>query len=123
MDINNVMLVGRITKELELKQVGEKNLLKFSIACNRMKKDEADFINCVAWEKTAEIISKFCSKGSKVGIVGRIQTGSYDDKEGKKVYTTDIVVQQVQFLDSKKKDGANDNTENTDNVSDDEFPF
>jgi len=105
MDINNVTLVGRITKDLELKNFGEKNLLKFSIACNRMKKDEADFINCVAWEKTAEIIAKFCSKGSKIGIVGRLQTGSYD-KEGVKIYTTDIIIQQVQLLDSKKKEDA-----------------
>jgi single-strand DNA-binding protein len=79
-----------------------------------MKKDEVDFINCIAWEKTAEIIGEYCSKGNRIAIVGRIQTGSYD-KDGTKVYTTDIIINSVQLLGEKKN--------NTENDVDEIFPY
>lgn len=99
MDINVVMLIGRLTKDADVR-AGEKTIAKFSVAVNRMKKDEADFLNCVAFGKTAEVVEKYTHKGSRVGIRGRIQTGSYE-KDGRKVYTTDIIVDEIQLLDPK----------------------
>ena len=105
---NVTVLVGRITRDLELKQTtnGVSNA-RFSVAVNRpfAKKDsneqQADFINCVAWRAQAENLVKYCGKGSLVAVQGSIQTGSYTDRDGKKVYTTDVVANNIQFLDSK----------------------
>lgn len=74
---------------------------KFTIAVNRMKKGESDFINCIAFGKTAETISQYFTKGKQIAIVGRIQTGSYDAQDGTKRYTTDIVVESFDFIESK----------------------
>ena len=77
-------------------------VVKFTLAINREnKKDESDFISCVAYGNQADLVSKYLDKGSKVSVEGHIQTGSYE-KDGKKTYTTDIVVEKIQFLDSKK---------------------
>ena len=99
--LNKCILMGRITKDLEIRQAGETKVLKFNLAVNRMKKDEADFISCVSFGKTAEFITQYMSKGSQIAIEGRIQTGSYD-KDGTKVYTTDVVIEKCYFADSKK---------------------
>ena len=105
--INRVVLVGRLTKDLELKYTtnGIANL-RFTIATNRQFKTDngpqADFINCVAWRNQAENMAKFLSKGSLIGIEGRIETGSYQAQDGSTRYTTDIVCDNVQFLESKK---------------------
>ena len=107
--MNNVNLIGRITKDLELKysQAAEPMaILKFTLAVNRMKKDEADFINCLAFGKTAENISKFFGKGKLIGLNGHIQTGSYDNKEGNKVYTTEVVVDKFDFLEKRDSSDA-----------------
>lgn len=106
--MNSAILTGRITKDLELRQTqGGTAVLNFGLAVDRrFKKDgeqTADFINIVCWGKTAELVAQYMSKGSKIGVIGRIQTGSYE-KEGQKVYTTDVIAEQVEFLDSKKKD-------------------
>ena len=77
-------------------------IAKFTLAVDRIKKDEADFISCVAFGKTAEFIEKYITKGTKVVVEGRWQTGSYDNKEGKKVYTNDCVVEHMEFAESKK---------------------
>lgn len=109
--INRVVLVGRITKDIELRktQTGT-SVVSFTMAVNRRFKQEgqpdADFIRCIAWSKTAELMSQYLSKGAQIGVEGRIQTGSYQDKDGKTVYTTDVVVENVQFLEPK---GANTN--------------
>ncbi len=103
MDINNVILVGRLTKDADIRTGNDKTIAKFSIAVNRMKKDEADFLNCVAFGKTAEIVEKYTHKGSRIAIRGRIQTGSYE-KDGRKVYTTDIIAEEIQLLDPKSEE-------------------
>lgn len=111
MDINNVILVGRLTKDADIRTGNDKTIAKFSIAVNRMKKDEADFLNCVAFGKTAEIVEKYTHKGSRIAIRGRIQTGSYE-KDGRKVYTTDIIAEEIQLLDPKSEEppvSKNDN--------------
>lgn len=103
--MNNVCIIGRLTKDLETRtsQNGT-TIAKTSIAVNRkFKRDEADFINLIAFNKTAELMSQYLGKGSQVGIDGRIQTGSYDNKDGKKVYTFDVVVDNITFLDNKKE--------------------
>lgn len=113
--MNNFVGIGRITKDLELKQTtsGIANV-RFTVAINRAFKgqngeQQADFINCVAWRAQAENLVKYCGKGSLVAVQGSIQTGSYTDRDGKKVYTTDVVANNIQFLDTKSStnNGAN----------------
>ena len=103
--INNVVLVGRLTRDPELRktQTG-KSVLSFSCAVNRKFKTEtqtADFINCVAWNQTADFLARYATKGALVGIEGRIQTRNYDDKTGNRVYVTEVVCDSVQLLESK----------------------
>lgn len=114
--INRVVLVGRLTKDAQLAYTpsGVANA-RFTLAVNRTFANqsgerEADFINCVAWRKTAENTANFTKKGSLVGIEGRIQTGSYEGQDGKRVYTTDIVADSVQFLEPR---GAAEGREST----------
>ena len=102
--MNKAILIGRITADPIIKPAGETQVCKFSIAVDRKNKTadkSADFINCVAWGKTAEFISKYFRQGSKIAIEGHIQTGSYE-KEGRKIYTFDVVIESVEFADSKK---------------------
>ena len=103
--INKVVLVGRLTKDVELRYTqSNKAVCKFTLAVNRTyNKDETDFILCVAWDKQAENMSKFVGKGRLLGIDGHIQTGSYDNKDGVRVYTTEVIADSVQFLDSKSQ--------------------
>ena len=103
--MNKVILIGRLTKDCELKQNGEMAVSRFTVAVDRKFKKEgentADFINCVAFKTHAENISKYFTKGNRIGIVGHIQTGSYTNKEGQKVYTTDVIVDEWEFVESK----------------------
>ena len=108
MSINRVVLVGRLTKDIEIRmtQSGAK-IGSFTLAVQRNRAGaggqvEADFIRCLAIGKTAENMERYTHKGSLVGIEGRIQTGSYTDRDGKKVYTTDVSCESVQFLDPKE---------------------
>ncbi len=103
--MNKVILSGRLTRDAEVRysQSGSA-VAKFSLAVDRkFNKEEqsADFINCVAFNKTAEFLEQYGKKGTKFIVEGRIQTGSYTDKNGNKVYTTDVVVEQVEFAESK----------------------
>ena len=102
--MNNVNLIGRLVKDVEFRSTGSgKQVANFMLAVNRpFGNDEADFLKIVAWNKTAEVCEKYLSKGSQVGITGRIQTGKYEDKDGKMIYTTDIVANEVIFIGSKK---------------------
>lgn len=102
--MNKFIAIGRTTKDIELRYT-QNNLAvaRFTLAVNRKKKEDgADFINCIAWNKTAEIMDKYVKTGDRIGIVGRIQTGSYE-KDGHKVYTTDIVVEELEFLQNKQE--------------------
>lgn len=106
--INNVVLVCRTTKHLELKQNSNgTSYVQFTLAVNRAFKDEqgnqqADFINCVVWGKQAENAAKFVGKGAQIGVEGRIQTRTYDDTNGTRHYVTEVVVSRVTFLESKR---------------------
>ena len=105
--MNNVSLVGRLTKDVELRQTGSNTAVATgTLAVNRQFKNangekEVDFINIVAWRKTAEILSSYASKGSQIGITGRIQTRSYEGNDGKRVYVTEVVAETVMLLDNK----------------------
>ncbi len=104
--INRVILVGRLTKAPELRrtQTGT-SVMSYTLAVGRRTRQpgqpEADFINCVAWNKTAELMAQYLHKGSLVGIEGRIQTRSYDNQQGQRVYVTEVVSDSVQFLEPK----------------------
>ena|SRR5690554_3425113 len=109
--MNNVSLIGRLVRQPELKQTTNGTAYcKFTLAVNRrFKRNEADFINCVAWKGTAENLTRFMKKGSRVGVVGAIQTGSYQNQNGQKVYTTEVNVSEVEFLDTKAETQNNNN--------------
>lgn len=99
--MNKTQLLGRLTKDIELKETANSTIGRFTLAVPRMKKDdETDFINCKVWGKKAEIMEKFIKKGHKVCIAGRLETGSYE-KDGRKVYTTEVVVEDFDFIESK----------------------
>jgi single-strand DNA-binding protein len=104
--MNSTALIGRLTKENELRYSPSGTaVLRNSLAVNRkFKKDETDFINILAFGKTAELIANHLGKGDQVGIEGHIQTGSYENSEGKKVYTTEVVVDNITFIGGKKQD-------------------
>lgn len=105
-DLNNVTLTGNITKDLEFKTTSSgKGFCKTSIAVNGFSKDDVNFINIIAWEKTAEVLSKYCKKGDKIAVVGRIQNGMYE-KDGVKHYTTDIVITSLTLLGNNKKENS-----------------
>lgn len=102
--MNRVVLIGRPTKEIEMRQ-GEMSVARFTLAVDRMKKeDPADFISCVAFGKTADVIGKYGGKGRRIAVEGRIQTGSYTNKDGGKVYTTDVVVERSEIIEWAEKD-------------------
>lgn len=101
--MNNVSLVGRLTRDPEIKATNSgSSYARFSIAVDRRGKDAGtDFINIVAFGKTSEFIERYFRKGQRIGINGRIQTGSYEGKDGKKVYTFDVIAENVEFVESK----------------------
>lgn len=105
--INKVILTGRLTKPLSLARTGTNRVYsRFTLAVNRRTTNDnqqaSDFINCIAWNKTAEVMYEHLSKGALIGIEGRLNTGSYE-KNGEKIYTTDVVVENFHFLESKNK--------------------
>ena len=113
--INRVVLVGRLTKDPVLRKTANgASVTSFTLTCTRRYKQEgqpdADFINTVVWNKTADSVSQYTHKGSLVGVEGRIQTRSYDDKDGKRVYVTEVVADSVQFLESKSAAASNANS-------------
>ncbi|MDN6626247.1 MAG: single-stranded DNA-binding protein [Pisciglobus halotolerans] len=132
--MNNVSLVGRLTKDIDLRYTSNGTAVgNFTLAVNKPFKNqsgeqEADFIRCVIWRKSAEAMANYTSKGSMVSVSGSIETGSYDDNDGKRVYTTEVNVNNVQFLDSKKDSGSNQQQSNYPSnqpvdISDDSLPF
>lgn len=149
--MNRVILMGRLTKDPEIRCVDSEksvSLARFTLAVNRRFKKEgdaqmADFISCVAFRKTAEFIEKYCNQGTKLVVDGRISTSTYLDKDGKKVFSTIIIVENCEFAESKaaadsRSNGNNNNFSNNnsdtsidadgfmnipDDVSDEGLPF
>ncbi|MFJ7663723.1 single-stranded DNA-binding protein [Lysinibacillus sp. NPDC097162] len=118
MSLNRVILVGRLTKDPELRYTPNGIAsCRFTVAVNRTFKGqngepEADFISCVAWRKQAENLANFMKKGNLIGLEGRIQTGSYEGQDGKRVYTTDVVADSIQFLEPRNSTGSSQSTPN-----------
>ena len=111
--MNKVILIGRLTKDPELRFAAGSGtaVSRFSVAVTRpFKKDETDFINCVAFGKTAETISQYLTKGRQIAVTGSIRTGSYDAQDGTKRYTTDVAVESFEFIGSGNG-GARDNAD------------
>ena len=142
--MNKVILMGRLTRDPEVRYTQTNNTLvaSFSLAVNRRfarqgEERQADFINIVAWSKTGEFCSKYFKKGQQVGVIGRIQTRSWDDDQGQKHYVTEVVAEEAYFADSRRDgDGQGAGFENTfgENIannsefqvtsgSDDDLPF
>lgn len=110
--MNKSILVGRLTKKPELQTTANGvSVCSFTAAVNRRFKNadgeyDADFINCVVWRNQAEFLCKYFDKGSQIGLVGSIQTRNYDDKDGKKVYITEVVADEIHFVGDKSKTEA-----------------
>lgn len=110
--MNKVVLVGRLSKDPELRSTQSGTaVVSFTVACDRRfvkegEERQADFINCVAWNKTAEFVSRYFTKGMRIALDGRIQTRSYDDQNGNKRYITEVVAEDVEFAQSKNENGA-----------------
>ena len=126
--MNSVQLVGRFTRDPEVKYTdGGTSIARFSLAVDRRYKSEngptADFPNCVAFGKTAEFIEKYFHKGMRMGCQGRIQTGSYTDNDGRKIYTTDVVVENCEFVESKNSQASEQNNEALVKADDDGFMY
>lgn len=135
--MNKAILKGRMTKDATIRYTKDgKAVASFSIACDRMKdkngNQQADFINCVAWEKIADTVSKYCGKGREILVEGRIQTRNYDASDGSKRYVTEVVVTHLEFC-GKKSDAQgggqqgnqqqNANSETYNQLTEDEIPF
>lgn len=139
--INNVVLVGRMTRDAELRYTPQnKAVATFTLAVNRNFKNqngerETDFINCILWNQPAENLANWAKKGTLIGITGRIQTRNYENQQGQRVYVTEVMANNFQMLESKdQQDGQNQgsyqnngqsafgNNQSMD-ISDDDLPF
>lgn len=131
--MNSVILMGRLTADPELRTTNNGlNYCRFTVAVDRYSKGEdkkTDFINCVAWRQTAEFIERYFSKGKMIAVQGSIQTGSYTNKDGAKVYTTDVLVDKAHFcgdkgsVTSQSAAAAVDNNHSESSPVDDDLPF
>ena len=135
--MNQVICIGRLTKDIELRySQNQTAIARFSLALDRGKdksgeKLGTDFPNFIAFGKTAEALEKWTKKGSRVAVTGRLQTGSYDDKEGRKVYTTDVLVERMEIIDFKNQSsegagtdaGVYDGFHAFDDEDDSDIPF
>lgn len=127
--INRVVLIGRLTRDPELRRTQQGDAVtSFTLAVNRnyTAKDgqqQADFINCVVWRKQAENVEKYCSKGSMVGVEGRLQSRSYDNAQGQKVFVTEVFCSNVQFIGSGQKNQPQPQNNAVDNTFNDTQQF
>lgn len=127
--MNKVILMGRLTRDPDIRYSqgtnGSMAIARYSLAVDRKFKQEgqptADFINCIAFGKLGEFAEKYLHKGTKITISGRIQTGSYTNKDGQKVYTTDVVVEEQEFAESKNANSDNSNSQTPSSASSDGF--
>lgn len=145
--INNVVLVGRLTKDPDLRYTGSGTpVASFTLAVNRDFKNaageqEADFINCVIWRKSAETLANTVRKGQQIGVVGRVQTRSYENQQGQKVFVTEVVAERFNYLEKREGNSNSSNNQKQSNnqqnfdrnsdpfsgssidISDDDLPF
>lgn len=119
--MNHVVLIGRTTKDIEVMKTNSgKSVSSFTLAVDRYNgngENLTDFINCVAWNKTAETLSRYVHKGHKVGIEGSLQVRSYEDKQGQNRYVTEVVVNRIEFLQSRSNEQSNDNSNEIEEIN------
>lgn len=127
--MNKIILIGNLTKDPELTSTNSGiSVCRFTLAVSRKYKNadgekETDFINCVAWRNLADTIERFVKKGSKIGVIGSMQTRSYEAQDGTKRYVTEVVADEIEFLSTKDKaEPEKPKTEQT-TMSDDDLPF
>ena len=120
--MNKVILTGRTTNDIEIKSTGEHTYTRFNLAVSRMKGNESDFISCQAWNKTAELLKNYVAKGDRIAVEGSIRTGSYE-KNGQRVYTTDVVVERVEFLSTKQKEEPKKDVPEGFSKLEEDYPF
>ena len=125
--MNKVILMGRLTKDPDIRYSGKTTtpVATFTIAVNRRfsKEQQADFFQIVAWDKQAEFCSKYFSKGQQIGIIGKLQTRTWDDVEGKRHYVTEVIAEEAYFADSKKEQQGDAFEEDSDYRPMDEDPI
>ena len=128
--MNKTILMGRLTKDPDTRytQTTNTQVTSFTLAVNRRfakqgEERQADFINIVAWNKTAEFVSKYFKKGQQVGVIGRIQTRNYDDEQGTKHYITEVIAEEVYFAGDKKEETQSNTTDNFEITDMDSLPF
>jgi single-strand DNA-binding protein len=132
--MNKVVLMGRLTRDPEVRYTQTNNTLvaSFSLAVNRRfakqgEERQADFVNIVAWSKTGEFCSKYFKKGQQVGVIGRIQTRTWDDEQGQKHYATEVVAEEVEFISTKNNDAVEtrkeDEVTKLEPIDDNDLPF
>lgn len=132
--MNKVILIGRLTRDPDIRQSGETEVARYTLAVDRRRRanegdPSADFISCVAFGKSAEFAGQYLHKGMKIAVTGRIQTGSYTNKDGQKIYTTDVVVDSHEFCESKQPAAAGGSKQAADGFMkipdeiDEELPF
>lgn len=111
--MNNVVLIGRLTRDVDLRYTSQSQtaVAIFTLAINRMK-DGTDYPRCKAFGKIAENTERYCRKGSLVAVKGRLETGSYQDKDGKTIYTTDVICDNVEFINTQSRPEQPDETMN-----------
>lgn len=101
--MNKVVLIGRLTRDPEIRANNDKIVAKYTLAVDRYGKDRgADFISCTAFGKSAEFADKYLKQGTKIVVLGRIETGSYTNRDGQKIYTTDVIVEEHEFAESRQ---------------------
>lgn len=128
---NRVFLSGRATRDCEVRESGETKVARYSLAVDRkytkVEEKQTDFLNCVCFGKTAEFAEKYVKKGTKLIVIGRIQTGSYTNKDGQKINTTDIVVEEHEFCESKSAETTSKQSDgdfmDISNMKSEDFPF
>lgn len=129
LNLNKVTLCGRLTADVELKATPSgRSVISFNIAVNRPRgkdnaEQKADFLNCVAWDKTAEFISKYFHKGESLYIEGALRTRNYKDKDGRTVYVTEVYISDVRFVDSKSTATMPEGAPHFEEFNDDNLPF
>lgn len=121
--MNKVILIGRLVNDVDLKYTGgQMAVAKFTLAVDRMKKDETDFIRVTVFGKQGENAEKYLAKGKKTAVEGRLQTGSYE-KDGKKVYTMDVIADRVEFIEWGEKTALEDKPNDSFQQIDEDIPW
>lgn len=126
--VNKVILIGNLTKDVELSQTSNNIVVaKFTIAIQKIVGEGADFINCVAWRKLGENLAKYCKKGDKIAVFGKLETRTYEAQDGSKRYITEVICEDIEYLNTKRAETNEQPKQQPElkqiSVSDEDLPF